>query len=176
MEITKTCTKCNENKELTNFVKNKLGKFGYSYQCKECQKIYRNLNIDKAKESAKLYRELNKNKWKEYHEKNKEKNLKRLHEYQIINKEKIKAREKVYRENNKDTIKKRLKDYNSINKEKLKISRNLYFIENKNNLTDVYIKKVIQSKNKDLKYIPQELIELKRIQLKTHRLCQQLQN
>ena len=176
MEITKTCTGCKETKELVNFYKNNLGKFGYSCRCKECQKIYRNLNVDKFKESAKLYRELNKHKWKEYHEKNKEKNLKRLHEYQIINKEKIKAREKVYRKNNKDTIKKRLKDYNSVNKEKLRISRSIYFIENKNNLTDVYIRGLIQSKNKNLKNIPQEIIELKRIQIKTLRLCQQLQN
>ena len=176
MEITKTCTSCKETKELVKFNKNKLGTFGYSYRCKDCQKIYRNLNADRLKENSKLYRNLNRDKWKEYYQKNKQNYSKRAQEYQIINKEKISEREKLYRENNKEAIKKKLENYNFVHKESLKISRKLYCIQSRNNLTDAYIKRIIKYKYKGLKNIPQELIELKRIQIKTERLCQQLKN
>jgi hypothetical protein len=42
----KTCTKCNIEKLLENFVKSKRQKDGYHYICKECHKIYKKNNKD----------------------------------------------------------------------------------------------------------------------------------
>lgn len=41
MSTTKICTKCNTEKELDYFHRNKGGKYGTHNQCKECRKLYR---------------------------------------------------------------------------------------------------------------------------------------
>jgi hypothetical protein len=52
----KICTKCNIEKTLNNFYKQKLGRFGVCSECKECLKQYRDTN----KEKRKTYRKINK--------------------------------------------------------------------------------------------------------------------
>jgi ribosomal protein S20 len=52
--MTKICTKCNTEKPLDNFAKDKNGKYGVKSKCKECIKEYRSVynadNQDKIKE------------------------------------------------------------------------------------------------------------------------------
>ena len=50
----KICTNCKNNKELSNFNKNKSTKDGYALWCKNCEKEYRILNKEKIKEKIKL--------------------------------------------------------------------------------------------------------------------------
>jgi hypothetical protein len=44
----KTCTQCKQVKELSAFYKNKAARDSYSFNCKECQKLYRQQNKDKV--------------------------------------------------------------------------------------------------------------------------------
>tara|TARA_R110000822_G_scaffold90547_2_gene209342 strand:- start:207 stop:812 length:606 start_codon:yes stop_codon:yes gene_type:complete len=76
----KKCTKCNIEKELDNFSKNKNYKDGLQNQCKVCtkeaKKIYYDKNSEKVKQKAREYHKANsgdiKVKQKEYREENKE--------------------------------------------------------------------------------------------------------
>jgi hypothetical protein len=60
----KVCAKCNVEKPLAEFCKNKLRKGGYHYYCKECQsqlnKRWRDANLEQALTIAKNYRDANK--------------------------------------------------------------------------------------------------------------------
>ena len=97
---TKICTKCDTDKELCEFGKDKYQKDGFKRYCKICTRLqlnkYTKNNTDKV------------NKWnKQNHLKNKEKILKRKKEYYKNNSEKIKAKRKDYVEKNYDKVRKR---------------------------------------------------------------------
>ena len=62
----KTCTKCNIEKPLDNFVKNKRQKDGYHYVCKECHKTYKEQNKDIIKEKHRIWLNNNKEYISEY--------------------------------------------------------------------------------------------------------------
>lgn len=72
----KTCTKCNIEKPLINFVKNKRQNDGYHYVCKQCHKLYKEQNKQKIQRKHKEW--LNNNKDyiyeynKQYNDKNRE--------------------------------------------------------------------------------------------------------
>ena len=129
----KKCYKCKEEKELTEFSKNKLKKDGYDGKCKSCFKEYRENNKEKIKEYRKEYKKYNKEKIKEhnkkYYEKIKEYHKEYFKEYRKNNKEKIKEYKKEYLENNKEKIKYYFKEYRENNKELIKEKRKEYFKE-----------------------------------------------
>ena len=95
----KKCTKCKQEKELTEFSKRKRAKDGLQSQCKQCvaaqKKAYREANKEKIAAQKKAYREANKEeiaaKKKTYYEANKEKATARMKAYYEANKEKIAA-------------------------------------------------------------------------------------
>ena len=58
--MTKICNKCNIEKNITEFNKNKRIKDGYFNTCKKCRKIQRKKNEKKVKEYAKKYYQKNK--------------------------------------------------------------------------------------------------------------------
>jgi len=92
---TKVCTKCEEEKKLTDFNKMSKVKCGVRSYCRECQKI-----------ESKKYRLENKEKIKDYNtkwnEENQEYYKKYFEEYYIINYEKEKERKlKWFRDNKK---------------------------------------------------------------------------
>jgi hypothetical protein len=51
----KTCTKCNKEKQLTSFVKNKRQKDSYHYVCKECHLLYKEQNKNTIKDKHKKW-------------------------------------------------------------------------------------------------------------------------
>jgi len=59
----KTCSKCNENKDLSEFGIDRQKKHGLSSHCKECLRKksakQRKSNLEDSREYAKKYRELN---------------------------------------------------------------------------------------------------------------------
>tara|TARA_R110000782_G_scaffold255940_1_gene344833 strand:- start:322 stop:1041 length:720 start_codon:yes stop_codon:yes gene_type:complete len=128
----KTCSKCNVEKELTEFYKNKA-RINGCVRCKACykeyDKEYRKNNIEKLAEKNKEYRETNKEKLKEKAKEYRKNNKKKIKEkakkynkkYYKKNKEKIKGRGKEYRENNIEHIKEYMKGYSERNKERYKI-------------------------------------------------------
>jgi hypothetical protein len=80
----KICSKCKQEKETSNFSKNKASNDGYGVWCKSCNlanlAVWKKLNADKVIEQKNKYYELNKDKEKE-----------RLKKYRTLNKEKVSA-------------------------------------------------------------------------------------
>ena len=138
MEITKTCTKCKEEKFLSLFNKRKNGTHPY---CKKCYCM--------------IHKELRQRPGQ------KEKHTLYSIEYRKKHPEKSNNSNKKYRENNK---------------EKLNIKSKKYSTIVRNELADSYVKLQLTAQGFLKDQITPELIELKRIMLKTKRLCQQLQN
>jgi hypothetical protein len=121
----KTCKKCKEEKELSEFYKDKRAKDDLFLYCKSCQKEYRKEyrknNKEKIKEKKKEYYENNKEYFKELYKNNIEYFKEKHKEYKEKNKEKIKEKRKEYfkeyRKNNKEKIKEKNKKYYENNKE-----------------------------------------------------------
>ena len=150
MEKTKTCTKCKECKPITDFTIDNTLKDGRTYNCKECIKAYYVKRNTKPEVKLKL----------------KERNFIRKEYYSSYkkqNREKINAADRLRR---------------SINPENTKLIDKKRTIYNTVTLSNKYIRNLLRVNGQSLKgiTIPQEIIELKRIQIKTYRLCQQLQN
>jgi len=111
--------------------------------------------------------------------------------YYLINKEEIDNRNRIFRINNEDIIKEKNRSYRANNKEVL-IKKNktwreknkdvliekqiLRDVNNRINLKDTYVRKCLISIGFKREQITPELIELKRITLKTKKLCLQLKN
>jgi hypothetical protein len=130
----KQCTKCKEEKELTEFHKKSESKDGHNARCKACvklhhqkwyaknrekviagQKKYVAKNREKVKKYRSQYRAENKEKNAEYHRgnyiKNKEKILTQTRKYKKENKEKVSARTKRYSKNNREKINENKRKY-----------------------------------------------------------------
>ena len=115
---TKICTKCKEEKPISEFVKNKKGKYGVRSVCKNCTKKIMKKYNGKYKEQQKQYRQDNKEKIKEYHQKLEVKEQQK--QYYQNNKEEILKQQKQDRKNNK--LKYALKDRLKIAKIKTKFT------------------------------------------------------
>jgi hypothetical protein len=83
--MTKICTKCNTEKPLNNFTKDKNGKYGVKSKCKKCIKEYRSVYNADNQDKIKEYNIINKDKLsiqhKEHYIKNKEKHIERNKQY-----------------------------------------------------------------------------------------------
>jgi hypothetical protein len=159
-QITKKCTTCNCEKPLTEFHKRKDCKDGLKSACREClnkisskyREKYKNENIKNDNLSS-----------KERHESNNEKRI-RNNNYKY-----------KWMKNNPYLMRKFRKTYSEKHKEEIRNREREYRL----NLTDGYIiKKLSQQlyiKSAELYKYP-ELIEIKKIMLKTKRLCKTLEN
>jgi len=115
----KKCSKCQIEKELSDFHKNKNKKDGYSYKCKLCKseetKILYQQNKDVFTERRIKYRNENPEKVKNYRKKEWKKHKKKISEYnkeyKEKNKDKISEYNKNYRNKNKISISNREKEY-----------------------------------------------------------------
>ena len=170
MEVKKKkCSKCGEVKFVEEFRNNKSNKDGFSYWCKTCLSESRKLDYKKHKDKIKEYRDLNKERIRETEKSHYKKNKKRLNaesrEYYKKNRDKILELTKKYQEENKDKIRQKAKIYYKKNKKK----RNAKCREYAEELSDGYIAVRIGISAKDIKYIPPELIELKRNIIKLKR-------
>ena len=101
---TKTCTKCKETKQLSEFYKNRSKKGGVSQECIKCDNErshrYYEANKDKIRDTVRRYREANKEKIAEYSRKYHKDNKKKLAEsnrtWQSENKASIRRRQDRY--------------------------------------------------------------------------------
>lgn len=128
---TKTCTACNIKKQLTEFRKEKLGKYGVRSKCKTCQseygKKYAHKNKERIAEYRKQYRKDNKEQLEERHKQyikqyrcvNKDRIAGRVKQYTQKNKERITNWKKQYDQNNATRISERGKKYRQTNKESI---------------------------------------------------------
>jgi len=149
----------------------------YSGDCTICQKKYREENREKL-----LARR------REYYEENRDRELARRREYYEENRDREKARAMEYYEENRDREKARRSEYYEENRENLLARRKEYYEENRDKvlaqekkyreeLIDSYIKKTIrQSLNLQEGQISEDLMSLKREQLKLLRAIKEAKN
>jgi len=98
--MTKICTKCNTEKLLDNFFKDKNGKYGVKSKCKECVNEYMN-----------TYNIINQDKTKEYNTINKEKISKWNKKHYIDNREHYIKKNKQYGKDNPEVRRKATAKY-----------------------------------------------------------------
>lgn len=117
---TKICSHCKIEKPLECFSKHKTTKDGWTYQCKECQKMYRLTHRDEIRERAREYRDKSRAQAKEWRENNKER---------------IRASHKKWYEENKERIseknRQRGKEWRARNKDKQREYNREYRIKNR---------------------------------------------
>ena len=171
-EPTKVCRKCNVEKPLTEFGKNKNSKDGKRSECKACRKkwyadhseeciersrVYRLNNPELVKENmAKAYRkDIDKSRAqsRENHRKNKDKETATHKIYKEEHKEEIAASTKKYREEHKEETAATQKLYRETHKEELAEKRKIHDKENAEELAKTrqgYTKKYQATHMKDV--------------------------
>jgi hypothetical protein len=170
----KTCSKCGETKRLAFFHKSKVGKYGVKSACKKCAKeinaAYREKNPEKVRESCKRYKNGNPDKVREshkrYHKENRDKEMEYQRKWRQKNPDKVRQQSKRRYEKNPDKAREKSKKYREKNLEKC-IEKNKRY---RDELADLYvICQIKQGSGLTASEIPQELIELKRVQLQITR-------
>lgn len=134
----KICSKCKEEKQISDFAKASNKKLAIRSQCKSCDRKYRTLNIKRISEYGKNYTSKNTLINKEYQKKYREKNI-----------DVLKEKSKVKREKTKEDIKIRSKIYYEKNKDLMKIKNNKYRTENKDFLREKSRLRNIERRKKD---------------------------
>ena len=153
-EIGKVCTKCNEDKPLTEYNRDKSKKDGHRNICKVCRsadgKAYRETNRDRIAASKRAYYEANREKyaangkaWREansekvaayqkaYYEANREKYAANGKAWREANRDRFDAYQKAYREANRDERAAGQKAWREANRERLLASKNAYYEANR---------------------------------------------
>jgi len=155
-KLTKICPKCQAEKSVSEFGKNKYNKDGLQYWCRDCrrqyqqnhkkeiaifQKQYYQDNKKQLLENNRQYHQNNKAQRKQYIQDNKEriaaykkqyeqKNKKRIakqrSQFYRDNKEELTERGKQYRQKNKKKIVERSKQYYRVNREDILVKRRQY--------------------------------------------------
>lgn len=136
---TKTCNKCNDEKEIIHFHKKSNSHDGYNTICIECiskqkkEYYYNNKSLikERQKDYSKQYYVNNKVEIKEHRNKYYSENKDVFANYYIENRDKILEDQKKYREENKESIKKTKQEYLKNNPEKIADYRKKYYDENK---------------------------------------------
>ena len=145
----KICTKCKELKPFESFSKKPTAKSGLRSKCKVCSnkenKLYKLQNPEKIIEYGKLY--------------------------QLKNKEKVKVWLNTYRLKNLQKVQAAKKRCILKNPEKYKIIQKKSRIKVIAELKDCYIKDKLVRQGFPPNSITSELIEVKRLIIKTQRLC-----
>jgi hypothetical protein len=99
----KICSKCSLYKDISDFNKDDRSQDGLCASCKECFKIYRGLNKDRAREYMK--------------------------EYVILNKDILSEKRSYYREENREKAREYHRNYKKVNRKKI----NKYYSDRKKN-------------------------------------------
>ncbi len=104
MDITRVCYKCHQEKDITDFYKNKSMPLGISYDCKECRlksrKDFHNTHKDEINEKR-----------RERYTENSHPILEKNRLWRAYNIDKVRARNKRYTDNNKIKIKQSKEKY-----------------------------------------------------------------
>lgn len=137
----KICSKCYVEKDFFYFYKDKNKKDGYKNCCKECNKKYKEENINKIREYSSNYYKNNKDAIKKYH-----------NEYYNINKKDILDKTREYRNNNNDKIKEISKQYYIKNREERLDYDKKYRKDNKDKIIEKNRLKNLNNKEERKKY------------------------
>jgi len=139
---TKVCSKCKVEKELEEFYKDKTRRDGLHNMCKECRDLLNAKWRAENPEKVRAYR------------------VKGFAKWRAENPEKVKVSRAKWRAENPEKMREGKVKYRAENQEKIKVSGAKW----RSDLPDSYVIQQLKNPNP-----PQELIELKRIQLRIHR-------
>jgi len=151
----KPCNKCNIVKSLSEFARSTNYADGTIATCKACMQIYRNLNKDSIKASRDKYL-------------SKDGVIEKMREYRRAWKQKMLLE-------NPALFKQKKMEYKSTHKHITNKAARKHAARQSFNLTDAYIKLNIFKFSAAIE-VPQELIELKRLQLQIRRLSDEQRN
>lgn len=164
----KVCGKCKEEKPLSEFSVNKRNKDGLEYICKVCRSEIRRSRYANLSEEKKVKLRNECKKWrekmspleaKEYYRKS----YLRHRDYQLAKKR------KQYKDN-PEFYKNKSKKYREDNKKLVSAKATERARKERNELYDYVVKRsIIQGTELKMKDIPQELVDLKRVQLLIYR-------
>ena len=119
----KKCTKCGNEKPLTEFYKRTSSRDGLCFICKTCASKYRAQNRENILKKQAEYRAENKEKLAkrsaEYRAENRENILKKRAKYRAENRENILKKQAEYRAENRENILKKRAEYRKNNPEKM---------------------------------------------------------
>lgn len=177
---TKVCTKCKEEKALSEFHTLKRGKYGLNPACKKCKSEYSRLR-NATPESQARNRQYRKDNAEVRRERNREwarRNYASIQDWRARNPEKVREYARNWNKKNPEVCKRNSAKWKADNPEKQagvvlrsKPRKNLRTRANRANLTDGYIADLLGLSVNDA---PPELIEAKRIHLKIHRLLRSM--
>jgi hypothetical protein len=133
---TKTCSCCQETKDIIEFGLKRTNKDGLQSRCKMCRKIESRQYLEKNPNVNKLYWEKNKERRSEEYKKWVSMNENYHKEWRLKNSEKVKQSRKSYEKKNKEKIRENRKEYRIKNKEKLNELSRLYHEKNKDKVNE----------------------------------------
>ena len=140
----KKCSKCKEEKDFSEFHKNKRSVDGYQNQCKACRKTHADLTKEKKAKKD-----------KEWYERNKEKQRAKVREYRQNNLEVCKERNRRYKKNNKGLI-----NYlTSLKKKKVKQATPSW--ADKEKIKQIYLISAQKTKETGIQYHVDHIIPIK---------------
>lgn len=158
---TRICTKCNEEKELSEYYF-RTDYQRYSTICKECcrekSKVYRDSHLDYYRNYMNTYNEQHKEYYKLYMESNKGKYNERQKEWYENNKDERQEYQRNYYKNHKEHVcdynrdyRKKLKETNDVYREKIKLSQKLRKVfVSKGRYANEDLEKITKLKSNDL--------------------------
>ena len=133
----KVCTKCNEDKPLSEYGKRKDSKDGHRNDCKVCRnaekKAYYEANREKVLATEKARYEANREEIlaekKAYREANREEIAARKKAYREVSREKVAAANKAYYEANREKLKAESRAYREANRDEIAARKKAYHAE-----------------------------------------------
>lgn len=141
-QVSKVCVRCRVIKPFCDFNIRRASKDGYSYLCKDCNRVssqdYRKANKDKLKEYERLRWIKNKSNYEYLNNKKQY-----LAQYAREHKSAKSVYDKLRRIANKEDYEKYTKKYYSDNREKIMAKVRVYNEQKKNSLSDVFLRRWI---------------------------------
>lgn len=150
------CIKCNQEKCINEFVKNKQCKDGITGTCKQCAREY----------------------YKKYRDKNHDKLLQLKRKWIDNNRNHVNESNRKYKKENSEKERQYKTNYNNANREQINKKNMDRYTYDCEHLGNMYISSLLRQSRFTTEQINEnpELIEVKRLIIKTKRLCETLQN
>ena len=120
IDLTKICSRCKQEKPLSEFKNDRTRKDGRYPQCRSCEREYRDANIEKIKEHKKEFRETNSEKIKAS-----------KHQYYLNNSDKLKEKGRAHYVEHREEIIATAREYYKSNFETVRLSKQQYYRANR---------------------------------------------
>jgi hypothetical protein len=130
----KTCSRCGEVKPIDQFSRG--SQYGYQFQCKLCNREYRQANAEHITERERAYNQANAERKREYRRANAQRIAKRTREYRRVNIDRYKEQQHEYRQVNAERLTEQRREYRQANAERYKEQQRKYHQANAERLKE----------------------------------------